>query len=427
MSAKFFVFFLFVVLAAGLVFATDYECEFDYRANVNCSAVGAAETFCQLAGPGPVANNPAVPTTCITNTPATPGKVICTLKNYNGPANSIRCSNTPSYVRGPDAVGGAVSGGCPYNDCELNQISCASAFAYQKCVVDSSDPRCNKWQATNCVANAPCRSSTPAELAVCAGLNSNQIESRNGVYFVVSGSPPAGGQPAQPVNNAGGKGSYTYNGKTYYVVTSTDSSLDTGNEVCASVGKKCVGYTGYATDICKYFHPDATVTTTVNGSKAGFYCNGPPQTGLACGTSFNNCQICPACNVNMDCSTPIGNLFREMYVECGTGQNPFGNFVFFGFGDGTYNAEIQNYNGSTTVYTFDLQNGQITNYKEGVLGPSAKGTFRTSATVLDTIKNSSDPAKEAVNQLKNDGIQYFPNNLIDHVWFFFFRLFLNFR
>ncbi|HLG23930.1 MAG TPA: hypothetical protein VI564_03315 [Candidatus Nanoarchaeia archaeon] len=114
--------------------------------------------------------------------------------------------------------------------------------------------------------------------------------------------------------------STTYNGKEYYVVTSTDASEDSGNEVCAKVGKTCAGFTAFSTDVCKKFHPDASVTTSVHGSKTGFYCNGPPQTGLACETSFNNCQICPACNVNVDCSESIGGLFREMYVECTGGE-----------------------------------------------------------------------------------------------------------
>ena len=108
-----------------------------------------------------------------------------------------------------------------------------------------------------------------------------------------------------------------YQGKTYYTVTSTDSSEDTGNEVCAKAGKPCMGYTGFTNDICTQAHPTASVTTTVNGSKAGFYCDGAPQTGLACEKAKNNCQVCPACNVNAECSTEIGGLFREMYVQCG--------------------------------------------------------------------------------------------------------------
>lgn len=111
--------------------------------------------------------------------------------------------------------------------------------------------------------------------------------------------------------------SFNYKGHDYYVVNGNDANADTGSEVCASVGKKCIGYTGLTTDICRRFHPGASVTQSVNGSKTGFYCNGAPQTGLACGSAKDNCQICPQCNVNADCSSPVGGLFREMYVECG--------------------------------------------------------------------------------------------------------------
>ena len=106
-----------------------------------------------------------------------------------------------------------------------------------------------------------------------------------------------------------------YNGRTYYAVNSADASEDSGNEVCAKLGKTCAGYTAYSTEVCKKLHPDAAVTSGVDGSKAGFYCNGAPQGGV-CGRMSNTCNICPACNVNVECSEQIGGLFREMYVEC---------------------------------------------------------------------------------------------------------------
>jgi hypothetical protein len=86
--------------------------------------------------------------------------------------------------------------------------------------------------------------------------------------------------------------------------------------VCAKLNAQCVGYTNFSNDVCKKFHPNATSIESVNGSKAGFYCNGAPQKGLACETMKNTCQVCPACNVNADCNTQIGDQFREMYVEC---------------------------------------------------------------------------------------------------------------
>ena len=101
----------------------------------------------------------------------------------------------------------------------------------------------------------------------------------------------------------------------YYVVTSTDPAKDTGNEVCASVGKSCVGYTDFSLGQCLIHHPGANQVTDVNGSKAGFYCNGAPQGGV-CGKMPNTCMICPQCNVNADCAMEIGVLYRELYVEC---------------------------------------------------------------------------------------------------------------
>ena len=106
-----------------------------------------------------------------------------------------------------------------------------------------------------------------------------------------------------------------YNGRTYYVVISADATENTGNEVCAKAGKRCIGYTGFTNDICKQVHPDAVGVESEDGSKAGFYCDGPPQKG-ACDGAQNECRVCPACDVNADCSTEIGDQFREMYAEC---------------------------------------------------------------------------------------------------------------
>ena len=109
--------------------------------------------------------------------------------------------------------------------------------------------------------------------------------------------------------------SVEYGGKTYYVVTSEDAAMDSGNEVCAAAGKTCVGYTAYTLEVCTLAHPGAKKATDANGSKAGFYCNGAPQGGVCAGEQ-DTCHVCPNCNVNADCSTQIGDLYREMYVEC---------------------------------------------------------------------------------------------------------------
>lgn len=114
---------------------------------------------------------------------------------------------------------------------------------------------------------------------------------------------------------------FLYNAKEYFVVTSKDTALDTGKEVCAKYGKTCIGYTAFNNEVCKFYNPGASSTKSVNGSKAGFYCDGPPQKGLACEGNQNNCQNCPNCNVNADCNTVISQQFREMYVEC-TGGEP---------------------------------------------------------------------------------------------------------
>jgi hypothetical protein len=115
---------------------------------------------------------------------------------------------------------------------------------------------------------------------------------------------------------------YEYNGRDYYIVDGNNPNLNSGNRVCTSVGKTCYGYTDLDTNVCKYFHPSASVIQSYNGSKSGFYCNGTPQTGLACAPYKNNCQVCPACNVNADCNFQIGGLFREMYVDCGPSATP---------------------------------------------------------------------------------------------------------
>ena len=112
--------------------------------------------------------------------------------------------------------------------------------------------------------------------------------------------------------------SVTVSGKTYYKV-SAGTTMNTGTKVCAAAGKTCVGYTNLnSTTVCKAFHPTAKNLGSVNGSKAGFYCDGAPQTGLACANVKNTCEVCPTCNVNADCNFDVSGLFREMYVECGS-------------------------------------------------------------------------------------------------------------
>ena len=110
-------------------------------------------------------------------------------------------------------------------------------------------------------------------------------------------------------------GPQTYNGKQYYVVTSTDPSEDTGDEVCAKAGLTCLGYSEPSSGVCKLFHPGAAEVASSSGDLSGTYCNGAPQTGVCAGES-NSCHTCSACTATVGCWTPIGNLYREMYVEC---------------------------------------------------------------------------------------------------------------
>ncbi|HJV32579.1 MAG TPA: hypothetical protein VJ694_00985 [Patescibacteria group bacterium] len=121
--------------------------------------------------------------------------------------------------------------------------------------------------------------------------------------------------PKAPQAVIGADGSYDLDGKKYYRVVSTDPAGDTGNEVCARAGKTCVGYTALTQSVCMAFHPGATPSEDFNGSKAGFYCDGAPQGGI-CAQESNTCHICPACNLNMECDTVIGDLYRETFVEC---------------------------------------------------------------------------------------------------------------
>ena len=113
--------------------------------------------------------------------------------------------------------------------------------------------------------------------------------------------------------------SVTVAGKTYYIVDGSNTALDTGAEACASVGLRCTGYTNLSSNtVCTAAHPGAKQLVSVNGSKNGFYCDGAPQTGLACAGYKNTCEVCPACNLNANCTTVITQQFREMFVSCGT-------------------------------------------------------------------------------------------------------------
>jgi len=120
----------------------------------------------------------------------------------------------------------------------------------------------------------------------------------------------------------------TVNGKTYYTVTSTDLTEDTGFKVCSKAGLVCVGYTDATNAACKAFHTSAADSSSLSGDKSGVYCNGAPQSGV-CSALTDTCHVCPKCTNTVDCNTAIGGLYREMYVECAPqGPNNPCNFNF---------------------------------------------------------------------------------------------------
>ncbi|MEK6958852.1 MAG: hypothetical protein AABW59_02285 [archaeon] len=432
---------LFVLVLVSFASAATYQCVFKNAGQVNCNAVNAGNTFCYTAGPGPVVNNPAVAASCTNNSPAANGQIVCQLNNYSGSTSSIRCSNSTYFVSGPTLVGASsstTSGSCSYNDCELNQISCASAYAYQKCVPDSQSSGCNKWEATNCVASAPCYSTTSAQLATCAGVPSASIASEAGVYFYNSsstGSTGTTGSTSTGTNTTTtttiSTDSYSLNGKNYYIVKSDDSAGDTGTEVCQNLGKQCVGYTATSTSVCTYFYPTASVVSnSVNGSKSPYYCNGAPQKDLACENTYNTCAVCPACNVNIDCDTEIGTQFRAMFVECSGGvevasttQTQVLNALGI-LGNSTVNVIDES---TGTHYGVVIQNSTVTSITTGSDLPNANYTVNVKPAALTALANSTDPSTEVVVQMKAGNIIVTANNFVDTIILFFFNIFLMFR
>lgn len=421
------------------VSAADYQCVFRNAGQTNCNAVQAGNTFCATAMTAVGTTQFGSAVTCTNNAPAGNGSITCQL-SHSGAASQVRCSNTTYFQSGPTVVGGS-QGSCTYNDCELNQISCASGNAYQQCVPDATSPGCNKWQPTLCVASAPCYANTNAQLATCVGVPATEITTQGGVYFrTSSGSNDDDDSDSDDNDNDNDDDSddddssnscYTVNGKTYCIVTSTDSAKDTGKEVCESMGKTCVGYTNFDNSVCKYFHPSASETQSVNGSKSGFYCNGAPQTGLACASAMNNCQVCPQCNVNVTCDEPIGGLFREMYVECvatndqdsdnaAASFTELGNFLVTLFKDETIKAKITTSAGQDTFGCIKVQNPPQMLASECV---GATMWFNANQTAMTAIQNASDKKAAFLAQKAAGNITYGSNNFFLSIKIFFLELF----
>lgn len=63
-----------------------------------------------------------------------------------------------------------------------------------------------------------------------------------------------------------GPSSVVFNGNAYYLVSGNNPKMDTGEEVCASMGKLFDGHHSINTnDVCKLFHPTAKTLVSVNG------------------------------------------------------------------------------------------------------------------------------------------------------------------
>jgi len=219
----------------------------------------------------------------------------------------------------------------------------------------------------------------------------------------------------------------TLNSKTYYVVTSTDSTEDTGDEVCTKLGKVCVGYTEKTNAVCKQFHTNAADSTSLSGDESGVYCDGAPQNGV-CSTKTNTCHICPTCSVSVQCNQEIGGLYREMYVECinpsasqsckisitATTVNDFfsqipsihaqlqgcpvsipkGGGLLISNGNTVIDIKMNNL--QTKTFTLIVQNGQLTGITTGK-SSTCKQTITVFENDFNTILQSSSLGQAAAN------------------------------
>ena len=192
MKMKLFLLVAFSLLMASFASAAYQTCTFDNTiAHVNCNAYKAGDSFCYFAM-GAIANNPATATQCNSST------VVCGMNVTTN--QTIRCSNTPSYVSGPDLQANAGLGttgssgkSCPYNDCEQNQIGCSGGYSYMLCD-DYDGDGCNEWKTFMCEGGKACYNPT--------SCSPYPTEVRNdlpgGPTFVKKPSTPPS-NPPQPV------------------------------------------------------------------------------------------------------------------------------------------------------------------------------------------------------------------------------------
>lgn len=237
---------------------------------------------------------------------------------------------------------------------------------------------------------------------------------------------------------------FSYNGKQYYTVTSTDPNMDTGTEVCTAAGLSCVGYTEASSAVCKLAHPGAAESSGVSGDLSGTYCNGLPQTGV-CGALSDTCLTCPSCTNTVSCNTPIGGLYREMYVECAgackikiyandiadlINQIPSINAQLQGcpqkipsaansiVKDGNTVVDVTRNSGSTESFTIQIQNKQITGVSTGAASTCAQ-RISVSEADLDTALKSQNIGTAASYLLGQKKIKVTGCTFISKVKFFF--------
>lgn len=200
------------------------------------------------------------------------------------------------------------------------------------------------------------------------------------------------------------------NGKTYYKVSSTDPTEDSGAEVCTKLGQVCVGYTDTSSSACQSFNPGASVLTSLSGDKSGVYCDGAPQSGV-CSSNTNTCVVCPTCSVSVQCSQEIGGLYREMYVECAAASSTLAcsislnanNVADFFNQIPSLNAQLQGCPQTLPSKSgFVLVNGDTAVDVKMNSGSTQSFTITIASGVVTGIKSGKGACKQMITVSEND-------------------------